>query len=102
MPIWLPLISLYTVWRNFKSTYSVSELNTYNFSDQGYTTTSESCNSKIDWAKIYKVKIIKGWLILYHSRTAANMVKIDPAANDNIEALKKCLKEGTFKETLKW
>ena len=33
--IWTPLISLYQVNRNFKSTYKLSEPTTYEFSDEG-------------------------------------------------------------------
>lgn len=59
-------------------------------------------NCKTDWKSIYKVKIIKGWLVLYHNRQAANLIKPTSADEENIEALKSFLKNGNFKATLKW
>lgn len=102
LAMWIPLGSLFTVWRGFKSNYRLNELITYEFSDEGYTTTGESFNSKVDWTKVYKVQVLKDWLILYHSRTAANMIVTGTANKENIEALKQFLKAGNFKAKLKW
>jgi hypothetical protein len=102
MAIWAPLFLLFIARRNFKSNYRLNELINYEFSDEGYTTTGESFNSKVDWAKVYKVHIIQGWLILYHSRMVANMIKIESDNDSNIEALKQFLKAGNFKAKLKW
>jgi hypothetical protein len=100
--IWTPLVSLYQVRRSFKSSYKLSELIKYEFSDEGYIKTGQSFNSKIDWVKVYKIQIIRGWLILYHSRYGADMIKIAPGNENNIEALKQYLKAGNFKAKLKW
>lgn len=102
MAIWAPLFLLFIARRNYKSNYRLNELITYEFSDEGYTATGESFNSKVDWAKVYKVHIIQGWLILYHSRMVANMIKIEPNNEGNIEALKQLLKNGNLKAKLKW
>ena len=97
-----PLSAFSQVMRAFKSTYKLSEPTIYEFSDEGYSATGESFTSKSDWSKVYKVQIIKGWLILYLSRHAANMVKIGTDNENNIEALKQMLKTGNFKAKLKW
>lgn len=62
LAIWIPLTTLYTLKRNYKSTYGLHEPVTYSFSDEGYSTIGESFSSKSDWTKIYKVKIIKAGL----------------------------------------
>ena len=98
----MPLLSLLTVNMNFKRAYRLDEPTTYEFSDQGFTSTAESYNCKTDWKNIYKVKIIKGWLVLYHNRQAANLIKLTPADQENIEALKGFLKNSNFKAKLKW
>ena len=100
--ILLPLLSLLTVSMNFKRAYRLDEPTTYQFSDHGFTSTAESYNCKTDWKNIYKVRIIKGWLVLYHNRQAANLVKLTPKDEVNIEALKAFLKNGNFKAKLKW
>jgi hypothetical protein len=100
--IWIPLFSLYTIYRNFKTAYRLNELITYNFSDEGYTSTGESFNSTVNWEKVYKVKVIKGWLILYHSRMLANIIKTERVDEEHIESLKKFLQAGNFKAKLRW
>ncbi len=100
--IWIPLLSLFTIRRNFKLAYRIQELTTYNFSDEGVAAIGESFSSTSDWENIYKVKIIKGWLILYHNRMVANMIKIEPTDEKHVESLKKFLKAGNFKIKLNW
>ena len=102
LAIWIPLSSWFSIRRSFKNTYRIHEPITYEFSDEGYSTTGESFNNKADWAKVYKIQIINEWLLIYQNRRVANMIKIDPENKNNIEALKQFLKAGTFKAKLKW
>ena len=102
MAISYPIAIVIGVRRNYKSNYRLQESITYDFSDEGYTVTGESFNSKLDWEKVYKVKIVKGWLLLYSNRTVANLIKVQPEDQNNIEALKGFLKNGNFKAKLKW
>jgi hypothetical protein len=96
------LSSLFSVSRSFKNTYRIQEPITYEFSDEGYTTTGESFNGKADWANVYKIQIIKGWLLIYQNSRIAHMIKIAPGNENDIEALKQYLKAGNFKAKLKW
>lgn len=100
--VWIPLLTLFMVKRNFKNSYRLHEPITYDFSDEGYVVTGETFNSKSNWAKVYKVQIIKGWLLLYQNRMVANIIKIEPAHEENIEELKQFLKTGNFNTKLKW
>lgn len=102
IPIWIPIASLFTVWRGYKTAHSINEQITYDFSNEGYISTGESFTCTTKWTKIYKVKILKGWLILYHNRFAANMIKVGTADEENIELLKKFLKSENLRAKLKW
>ena len=102
MPIWILLLSFFSIRRNFKSAYRINESTTYDFSDQGYVSKGESFTSKTDWKDVYKVKLIKDWLIVYHNKLVAHMIKVKPTDRDNMEALKAFLKASNFKAKLKW
>jgi hypothetical protein len=102
LSVWYPIAVVLLVRRQYKSNYRLQEVITYDFSDEGYTVTGESFNSKMDWTKVYKVKIIKGWLLLYSNRTVANLIKVEAEDENNIKALKGFLKNGNFKAKLKW
>jgi hypothetical protein len=102
LSVWYPIAVFIGVNRNYKSNYRLNENITYSFSNEGYTITGESFNSKLDWGKVYKVKIIKGWLLVYSNKTVASLIKVDIANEGNIEGLKSFLKNGNFKAKLKW
>ncbi|HEY9002925.1 MAG TPA: hypothetical protein VIM89_16340 [Mucilaginibacter sp.] len=102
MAIWFPIGIFLAVRRNFKSNYRLHEFITYNLSEDGFSVTGESFNSTMDWTKVYKIRIIEGWLLIYSNRIVANLIKIGPDDQGNIEALKSFLKNGHFKAKLKW
>ncbi|HEY4197285.1 MAG TPA: YcxB family protein [Mucilaginibacter sp.] len=102
LSIWYPIAVVILVRRQYKSNYRLQEVINYDFSNEGYIVTGESFNSKLDWGKVYKVKIIKGWLLLYSNRTVANLIKVGAEDENNIEMLKEFLRKGHFKAKLKW
>jgi len=102
MALVMVLLLFFTTARNFRTNYRLNENITYQFSDEGYTVTGESFNSNLDWNKVYKVRIMPGWLLIYHSRALANLIKIDPSDLEHIEELKHFLKASNFRAKLKW
>ncbi|MDO3627227.1 YcxB family protein [Mucilaginibacter sp. BT774] len=102
LSVWYPIAILIGVNRNYKSNYRLNEEITYSFSDEGYSVTGESFNSQLNWEKVYKVKIIKGWILLYSNSRIASLIKVGAEDENNVEILKAFLKNGNFKAKLKW
>lgn len=92
MPITLPLTVLLLAKRSFKSNSMIQESITYEFSEESLKTNGESFSSEYKWEKLHKVDMTNEWLLLYHSKTVANFVKIKDVNNANLEGLKDLLK----------
>jgi hypothetical protein len=102
MAIGTPATNFFLITRNFKRSYRLQETITYDFSEEGVVSTGESFKSKYDWSKLYKVKIIKDWMLIYHNHRSASMVKISLTDKKNIEELKQFLKANNFRTKLDW
>ena len=102
MAILLPLFTYISSKRGFKSNQKIQEETTTEFSEQGVNQHGESFHTNYTWEKIYRVRIIPGWLLVYHSRVGFNPIRLTIDDKSNIESLKEFLKSSNFKIKLKW
>ncbi len=102
MGVTMLVMVFFMTGRNFRTNYRLKENITYTFSDSGYTVNGESFTSNLDWSGVYKVKIIPGWLLIYQSKTIANLIKTHPIDQKQIEELKHFLKANQFRAKLNW
>jgi hypothetical protein len=100
--LYYPVASWIKAGRLFRGNYRTGENITYELSEHGVATTGESFNSQYTWDKVYQVKILKKWVLIYHSRRAATMIKISECDQDNINTLKIYLKSRNFRFKKNW
>jgi hypothetical protein len=81
----------------FKSNQMLQEIITYEFTEHGVNVVGESFNSNFIWDKLYKVKGINGFLLLYQSKRSANIIKIGPDNFREVKLLKDFLAQSNFK-----
>ncbi|EHQ27276.1 YcxB family protein [Mucilaginibacter paludis] len=91
------IIPLITVPLSFKSNQMLQEATSYEFTEEGVNVTGESFTSLYKWAKIYKIKGVNGWILLYQSHRSANIIKVGLDNGTDIRALKDYLKQSGFK-----
>ncbi|WP_448701596.1 YcxB family protein [Mucilaginibacter sp. AW1-3] len=97
MAVTLPLTVFFVAKKGFKSNSMLQEYITYEFSEEGIKTSGESFSSEYKWQKLHRAGFTSDWLLLYHSKTAANFVKIKEVNTADIENLKLLLNEKGIK-----
>ena len=84
----------------YASDKRLKEMIQYEFSEGVIKVTGESFETKFDWDKLYKIKILKGWLFLYQNKLIANFVNTDSVKNEDLNGLKDFLvKHSLLKNT---
>ncbi|MGN6640848.1 MAG: YcxB family protein [Mucilaginibacter sp.] len=102
MSIYLPVINYFRANWLFKGNYRLSENILYELSEEGVVSNGETFNGQYSWDKVYRVKVLKNWLLIYQSRTTANLIKVSESDIENIESLKKFLKSNNFRLKRNW
>lgn len=100
--VYYPVVSWIKAGRLFRENYRANENITYELSEHGVTTTGESFNAQYTWDKVYRVRILKKWLLIYNSRRGASMIKISEHDQENIKSLKSYLQSGNFRLKKNW
>jgi len=90
--VYVPISIYFKSKKLFSSHQRIQELITYQFHENGVNVTGESFNSNFDWEKLYKIKKVRNWLLLYQSKIVANIIKLDSFENNDYEKLRKFLK----------
>ena len=94
-PIWLT----YSAKKHFNSNLKLKESIVYEFYPDIIKMTGESFHSEMSWSTIYKVVETKKWILIYQSRTAANLLRISDF-EDKLDEFKALVKETKVKATL--
>ena len=97
-----PLLTLYNANRGFRTNKTLQETITTTFTEQDISPKGETFTTSFKWDKLYQVKIIDCWLLLYQSKAVANFVKFGPEDESNIEALKSLIIKSGLKIKYKW
>ncbi|MDP4185616.1 MAG: YcxB family protein [Bacteroidota bacterium] len=69
-PIYLWIQSI----RTFKTMGRLHESITYHFREENIQIVGESFNSQYSWDKIFKIKDLKNWVLIYQSKNTANIL----------------------------
>jgi len=69
-----PWLIYRTAKRNFKTHQILQEEISYDFFPDRLVITSSYSNSEIPWKKIYKIKELKNWFLIYQSDRIANLI----------------------------
>ncbi|PHS10002.1 MAG: hypothetical protein COA88_02945 [Kordia sp.] len=70
----LPVIQYFETKKTFNTHQNLKEEMTYEFTDDLIKITGGSFKSEMQWDKLYKVKELKEWVLLYHSKAVANII----------------------------
>jgi len=100
--LYVLIIGYFRANRVFKGNYRLSENITYTLSEEGVESKGESFSGQYTWDKVYRVRIVKKWLLIYQSRSSANLIKIHEKDNENIESLKAFLNARNFRLKKNW
>jgi hypothetical protein len=74
---YLPLSIHFQAKRNLIANKRLSEVITYEFTDDQINIIGESFSSSYDWQKINKFQITKKWVLIFQSKVIANIIKRD-------------------------
>jgi hypothetical protein len=102
LALYVLITGYFSANRVFKGNYRLSEKITYILSEEGIESKGESFSGQYTWDKVYRVKILKKWLLIYQTRSSANLIKIDEKDHDNIESLKAFLNTKNFRLKKNW
>jgi hypothetical protein len=73
----LPLSIHFQAKRNLISNKRLSEVITYEFTDDQVGMIGESFTSSYNWEKINKLQVTKKWVLIFQSKAIANVIKRD-------------------------
>lgn len=71
----MPLLTIYKANKNYNSNLRLNEPILYEFNNSTIKLTGESFNSEMTWEKVYKVKELKEWILIYQNKQVANLIK---------------------------
>jgi hypothetical protein len=99
LTIW-PVIIYFSSKKNYKSNLQISELIEYDFDKESLHVKGESFESKLLLNKIYKVSLVKNWLLLFQSKQIANIIPRRDISSQQITDLRSILNEQGVKNNL--
>ena len=70
----LPALVYWKSKKNFKSNKLIQEDIIYELSPDKFAVSTPYSNSEIPWEKIYKIKELKDWFLIYHSNKIAHLI----------------------------
>ena len=81
----IPILVYFSAKRNFNSNRRLQEKIAYEFTEETIKITGETFNSEMDWSKIYKIKELKNWILIYQSKLTMNIIYKDAFGKDILE-----------------
>lgn len=97
----IPGLSYYGARRNFNTSPRLTESITYEFTMETLKITGESFSSEMNWDKVYKVKELKDWILIYQNRMVANLIPKESFDNNLSEFKSIVEKHSSIKNKLK-
>jgi len=98
--VMFPLLTYFNAKRFYKGNPRLGETIEYQFEQDRLLVIGESFSSQYTWEKIYKVKQVKNWVLIYHSKQMANIISKKDLWPSNIDALKEILDTHKVKNNL--
>ena len=95
-PLWL----FYSAKKYFKSNLKLKENIVYEFNLDTIKMTGDSFHSEMSWSTVYKVVETKKWILIYQSKSAANLIQISDF-EDKLNEFKTLVKATKVKATLR-
>jgi hypothetical protein len=99
------LFIIFFTWIRSKSIYKsnsrLAELITFNFTAEDMEQIGDSFSSRYNWEKLYKIRTVKDFLLVYHSKGVMNIIRVPSEETDNINTLKSYLKNCGYKVKIK-
>ena len=95
-PIWM----FYSAKKYFKSNLKLKESIVYEFNPDTIKMTGESFHSEMSWSTVYKVVETKKWMLIYQSKSAANLIQISEF-EDKLNEFRTLIKATKVKATLR-
>lgn len=103
--LWLVILPYITVRikskRDFSSNQMLQQQMMYEFLEDKIMLTGETFSSEMEWSKLYKVVETKEWILLYQSKSMANLIPKE-TIGDNLTQLKTLItsQEGLYHRLL--
>lgn len=85
----------------YKSNARLNEIITYTFTPERFETAGDSFTATHNWNKVYKVRTLKSFLLIYHSRATFSIVRIPAENQAEVTELKTLLKSSGYKIKVK-
>jgi hypothetical protein len=79
----IPLGLFFSAKRIYASHKMLQEPMYYTFSPSGIHVEGSSFSSTVSWEKMYKIKRMSKWLLIYHGKNIANCVKLPDFEGDS-------------------
>ena len=96
----IPILVFYSAKRNFNSNGRLQEKITYDFTEETIKITGETFNSEMDWSKIYRIKELKNWVLIYQSKLIMNIIYKESFGKD-IEEFRELVIKKNVKTNIK-
>jgi|GEM_PF-2015883 len=87
------IISYINAGKLYNSNKSLNEEMTYAFNEEGFIIKGESFKSEMKWEKLWKIKEMKDFLLLYQGKMIANIIPKKYVDEHVLNSLKLMLKE---------
>ena len=98
--IFIPFSIYLSSRKNFSSAGRLKEKMTYEFTSDKIIITGETFKTEMTWTKLYKIQVLKNWILIYQSKTTANIIHKDSFGDKLIE-FKKLVIENNIKRNFK-
>ena len=100
MLIFLPLVTYINSIRNYKASNRITEPFEYSFDETELSIKGESFAAQLSWDKIYKVTLLKNWLLIWQSKQLANPIARKDIREEQIAEIKLLLDRVKVKNNL--
>jgi hypothetical protein len=87
-----PLFIYIKAKRNFKTHKALQEEITYGFFTDKFTIVTPYSNAEIPWEKMYKIRELNNWFLLYQSNRIANLIPKTSLTSEEISGVREILK----------
>ena len=95
-----PILLFFTSKKYFNSNLKLKESIVYEFNTETIKMTGESFHSEMSWSTVYKVVETKKWILIYQSKSAANLIQISDLG-DKLNEFRTLVKGTKVKATLR-
>jgi hypothetical protein len=98
--IFIPFSVYFNSRKNFSSAGRLKEKMIYEFTNDKIIITGETFKTEMNWSRLYKIQELKNWILIYQSRTSANIIPKD-SFGDKLIDFKKLVIENNIKRNFK-